>query len=206
MNRQEYMRELKEKLRRLPKSDYERAIAYYEEYFDEAGSENEMQAIEDLGSPDEAASQIICDIAVNNTKQPRAGVKKGMKALWVGILAVFAAPIALPILLVILAICMVLLVLIAVLLLCFLVVGAVVMISGPISLIAGLGILTKDFAAAICCAGYGFIGIGIGFLILYVFFHLCKMTMNNLIRFFGRVARKGSKSNEDFIKEENSYE
>ena len=37
MNKQEYMRQLEIKLKRLPKDDFERAIEYYEEYFAEAG-------------------------------------------------------------------------------------------------------------------------------------------------------------------------
>ena len=53
MNKQEYMKQLKQCLRRLPKEDFERAVEYYEEYFADAGSENEAKAIEDLGSPKE---------------------------------------------------------------------------------------------------------------------------------------------------------
>ena len=58
MNKQEYMNQLKERLRRLPKEDFARAVEYYEEYFAEAGEENEAKAIEDLGSPQEAADYL----------------------------------------------------------------------------------------------------------------------------------------------------
>ncbi len=51
MNRNEYMQRLKDRLRRLPKEDYNKALSYFTEYFEEAGQENESQAIEDLGSP-----------------------------------------------------------------------------------------------------------------------------------------------------------
>ncbi|MBO5486323.1 MAG: DUF1700 domain-containing protein, partial [Eubacterium sp.] len=57
MNREEYMKLLKRRLRKLPKEDFNKAIAYFEEYFDEAGAERETEAIEDLGSPEEAAGQ-----------------------------------------------------------------------------------------------------------------------------------------------------
>ncbi len=96
MNKQEYMRQLEIKLKRLPKDDFERAIEYYEEYFAEAGEEHEQKAIEDLGSPQEAADQIIKDFALNYSKEPVKDVKSGMNALWVGVLALFAAPLALP--------------------------------------------------------------------------------------------------------------
>lgn len=38
MNREEYLNELKKYLRRLPKDDYENAIEYFTEYFEDAGS------------------------------------------------------------------------------------------------------------------------------------------------------------------------
>ena len=36
---------------------------YFEEYFEDAGIENEQKAIEDLGAPEEAASALILDLA-----------------------------------------------------------------------------------------------------------------------------------------------
>ena len=44
MTKTEYMKILARSLRRLPKEDYDRAIEYFEEYFAEAGPENEQQA------------------------------------------------------------------------------------------------------------------------------------------------------------------
>ena len=42
MTRKEYMEQLKKYLKRLPKEDYDNAIEYFSEYFDEAGPENEL--------------------------------------------------------------------------------------------------------------------------------------------------------------------
>lgn len=39
MNKEQYMKVLKKRLRRLPKEDYNRAVEYFEEYFAEAGRE-----------------------------------------------------------------------------------------------------------------------------------------------------------------------
>lgn len=49
MTRKEYMEQLRKYLKRLPKEDYENAIEYFSEYFDEAGPENEQQVMEELG-------------------------------------------------------------------------------------------------------------------------------------------------------------
>lgn len=60
MNRQEFMRRLEYLLRSIPESERADALAYYNNYFDEAGVENEQQVIQELGSP-EAVAQIILE-------------------------------------------------------------------------------------------------------------------------------------------------
>ena len=45
------------------KKDYDKALAYFDEYFEDAGPENEQQAIADLGSPEEAAKELIMNLA-----------------------------------------------------------------------------------------------------------------------------------------------
>ena len=84
MNKADYMQSLKKQLRRLPREDFEKAIEYFEEYFSDAGIENEAQVIEDLGTPEFAAEQIITNIALKNTNAPVKDVKKGLNAVWVG--------------------------------------------------------------------------------------------------------------------------
>ena len=49
MRREEFMRELEYLLRDIPANEREDALAYYENYFDEAGAENEQQVIKELG-------------------------------------------------------------------------------------------------------------------------------------------------------------
>ena len=50
MTRQEYMEQLKKYLKRLPKEDYENAIEYFSEYFDEAGLQKEQQVMKETFS------------------------------------------------------------------------------------------------------------------------------------------------------------
>ena len=47
MNKTEYMKILSKKLRRLPKEDYARAIEYFVEYFEEAGSDQPSFSVPD---------------------------------------------------------------------------------------------------------------------------------------------------------------
>ena len=50
MNREEYLKRLSFLLKDLPEEEIEDAIAYYEDYFEEAGEEKEEQVIKDTSN------------------------------------------------------------------------------------------------------------------------------------------------------------
>ena len=58
MNREEFMRRLTELLGDVPPQEREEAIQYYNDYFDDAGAENESGVIASLGTPEELAGAI----------------------------------------------------------------------------------------------------------------------------------------------------
>ena len=58
MNRAEFMRRLTELLGDVPPQEREEAIQYYNDYFDDAGAENESGVIASLGTPEELAGAI----------------------------------------------------------------------------------------------------------------------------------------------------
>jgi len=62
MNRQEFMEKLEYLLRGIPEMERADALAYYNDYFDEAGVENEYQVIQELGSPENVAQTILEDV------------------------------------------------------------------------------------------------------------------------------------------------
>lgn len=196
MNRAEYISLLKRQLRRLPKKDFDKAIEYFEEYFEEAGSENEAQAIVDLGSPESAADQIITDMALSNAKEPVKNVKRGLNAVWIGLLALFAIPIGLPIIfafvIVIATFILTILLLIASLILS----GILVTLIGPFCIAAGFTVLFSNASAFITCLGFGLIYSGVGALITYGMVLVCRAFLNSMVKLFGRVVRKGRKKHE----------
>ncbi len=61
MTAYEYMNALREALGVLPEEERANAIRYYEEYFLDAGPENEARVIEELGAPEQVAQQILND-------------------------------------------------------------------------------------------------------------------------------------------------
>ena len=58
MNRIEYMTKLASLLQDIPEVERRDAMKYYNDYFDEAGEENEEQVIREFGAPEEVAENI----------------------------------------------------------------------------------------------------------------------------------------------------
>lgn len=58
MNRTEFMNELRRLLQDIPEAERREALQYYNDYFDDAGPENEAQVIRELGSPAQVAKTI----------------------------------------------------------------------------------------------------------------------------------------------------
>ncbi|MCQ4670639.1 DUF1700 domain-containing protein [Lactonifactor longoviformis] len=193
MNKEEYMSQMRHNLRRLPKEDFDKAIEYFEEYFAEAGPEQEGQAIEDLGSPDTAADEIIRSLAVQNAMESQKSVKRGVSAVWVGILAVFAAPIGLPLAFAagVLALSFVLVIFC---ILFALIVTAVALALSAIPLLGGsLWLLFTSPINGLASTGLSLIAIGIGFWVVKGCLWLSRRFLNGMTGLFGKIARKGKK-------------
>lgn len=193
MTKQEYMEQLEKRLRRLPKEDFEHAVSYFEEYFADAGEENEAQAIEDLGTPQQAADQIIRDMALDYAKEPVPNVKKGFRALWIVLLAIFAAPIAVP-----LMGCGVLLVLAAVVTVCailfaLLMIAVASVITGPVTIMAGFTVLGRSIPVFLCCLGMGLAATGVGAALTYGMGLLCRSFLSWTIKVIGKMIQKGGR-------------
>ena len=77
MNRKEFIDKLDYLLQDIEDIEREEALQYYEDYFDEAGSENESQVIKDLGSPERVAAIIKAGLE-NQFDQDIEYSEKGM--------------------------------------------------------------------------------------------------------------------------------
>lgn len=58
MSRWEFMRRLEELLADISPSEREEALQYYNDYINDAGRENEAEAIRSLGAPEQVAKSI----------------------------------------------------------------------------------------------------------------------------------------------------
>lgn len=196
MNKTEYMKTLTHSLRRLPKEDYDKAIDYFEEYFADAGPENEQQAIEDLGSPEEAANELIIDLAVKNAQEPPKTVKRGLSALWIGILGVCAAPIALPVAFALLAVMICLVVVALLLIFCLFLAAVAVVASGIIGFFGGAVLLFSTFADGLATIGTALFTLGAGLLIVYGSWIFCRWFLRKVSKSLANIS-KGGRKNED---------
>lgn len=198
MNRQEYMEELKKKLSKLPKDDFDKAIDYFEEYFEDAGKENELQAIEDLGNPKEAADQIVRELAMDNERNLEAknDIKKGLSGIWIAILAICASPIALPIVIAVIAIVFALVVSIVSVLFSFGVSGIALIVAAFVSIIAGFTMIGKSIPVFMVIFGSGLLCAVIGFWIMYASYLLTRKFFYWIVVAFSRMISKGGKKNE----------
>ena len=66
MSRKEFMEELQRLLGELPAEEREEALSYYESYFEEAGAEQEQVVLDELGSAERIANQILRDYRMEN--------------------------------------------------------------------------------------------------------------------------------------------
>lgn len=97
MTRTDYLRELDGYLKKLPRADYEDAMAYFEEYFDEAGEENVQTVINELGSPKEAANDLLHHLLDSSSPVGSRRERSRKDKVIIALLTLFSAPIAIPI-------------------------------------------------------------------------------------------------------------
>lgn len=69
MTRAEYLKELEANLVALPKEERDMAVEFYNEYFEDAGAENEQAVIDELGKPFNLARSIIGETSAYNKSE-----------------------------------------------------------------------------------------------------------------------------------------
>lgn len=194
MDRASYLKQLRGILRRLPAHELDAALAYYEEYFEEAGEENEHQVISQLGSPSHVASQILADFALKDLETSSAkSTKKNMSAIWLIILAILSAPLSLPLLAT--AIALIFSFGAVIISLIFAIVATVISIfaGGVVAIISGFLILTEHWPTALLFMGVGLIVTGLGVLLFPVVARVIKKTVVVSVETLGRLFHKMTK-------------
>ena len=218
MTRKEYMEQLKKYLKRLPKEDYDNAIEYFSEYFDEAGPENEQQVMEELGQPKEAARELLLNLlqeSVGDSKDitekktaalPAAGSYYGESShahsrtdsgnLSTTGYSTSAGKKRSPGKIILLAFLVICASPVSIALL-FAGLAVVSAIAGGIVLTGfGVTLIARSLAAACMMVGSGFLMAGAGILVGVLTIYICKWCAMGIGRLVNRLARKKVHKNE----------
>ena len=189
MSRDEYLRILARELRKLPREEFDRAMEYYTEYFEEAGPENVEAVMADLGSPVEVAREIIRDTALKRMDDPVKSMKKGFSSIWIIILSIFAAPIALPMAILLRAVLLMLLAAGGMVRIGMLMAGVGGAASGIVTGGAGVAMLFQSVPSGIAIIGLGMLLAGLGILATMAMGFIVKWIFRGLRAIFRRILR-----------------
>lgn len=193
MNRNEFLARLSELIAALPTDERENAIRYYEEYFDDAGPENEARVIAELGSPEDCAQQILSAGMLepqaakhkhdtmdggeaNSAQTGTAPRRRDSHGLLIFVLAICALPILLPLVLAAIAVVLALAVAAAAVLLAL---G----VAGIGCTLAGVALFFRSAVLGAFVLGIGLIAGGLTWLLLVPLVKLMVKACVGVIRF-----------------------
>jgi uncharacterized membrane protein len=195
MTRNDFLAQLKVQLRRLPPEEIDNAMSYYEEYFNEAGPENEQKVLAELGSPAAVASKIIGEYAVNDLV-PKAPVQKKspqVHPIIIVLLAILASPIALPIAFALVVSVAAVIFALGAVFFSLGVSSVAVAIYGIFMFFSGFAALFQSFGTGLFFIGYGLLCIAVGIALAVGIFNLCKVSVSALQKALGNyLIRKGA--------------
>ncbi|WP_368395524.1 DUF1700 domain-containing protein [Streptococcus gallolyticus] len=193
MTKVDYLAKLDKYLRKLPKEDYQEAMDYFSEYFEEAGPENEAQVIAELGTPKEAARDIISRLLdekiIDQEKRPKSRVS----VVWLAILAILATPVALPLALVLFLAVITILALGVAAIAVVLSLGVAFLTSGIYILFDSWSYLNISFSATALSFGLGLLALGLSLLTLLAAGAVCKVVGRSIVNLARKTENKRRK-------------
>lgn len=216
MKRKEYMDKLEQFLDKLPMEEREEALQFYNDYFDDAGVENEDKVIQELGTPEEVAEKIkrgytgeyasyseqgFEDSRFKNTQEittdrqedvteekKRNSENKNLgKILALIFLVILGIPVILPLGAAIIVVIIALIIALAALIFGIGVSGIAIFISGIAVIIAGIAKVVFHPATGILTAGIGGILLAVGILLTWAVAAVAVKVLPAGIRFVVRI-------------------
>lgn len=193
MTKVDYLAKLDKYLRKLPKEDYQEAMDYFSEYFEEAGPENETQVIAELGTPKEAARDIISRLLDEKIIDQEKTPKSRVSMVWLAILAVIITPVALPLALVLFLAVITILALGVAAIAVVLSLGVAFLTSGIYMLFDSWSYLNISFSATALSFGLGLLALGLSLLTLLAAGAVCKVVGRSIVNLARKTENKRRK-------------
>ena len=176
MTRTEYLNQLEAYLMKLPQSDRIEAMDYFKELFDDAGPEGEEELMTSLGSPKEAAHDILTTLLDKKINEENSS-KNDRYILRIALLALLAAPIGIPVGIALLMSIIGIFIAAVSVLIAFFAVSVAGLILGGVLLFESFYVLAESTSAFILIFGGGLLAIGASSLVL--------LATSYVARFFG---------------------
>ena len=165
MTKQEYLSDLANRLKGLPKEDRDDAILYYEELIGDMELTDGEDVSLRIGTPKEVAREIIQNSTVKYAEEisenPK-NVKSTGKVIWLSILGILSAPVALPLAIVLFAVALVLVITLLVIYISFFATAIALVVGGFISVVTSF--MAPGFMNKITSLGMGLLGLSLGIL------------------------------------------
>lgn len=162
MNREQYINELKKRMHGMSEAEIADAVAYCEEYFDEAMDDE--KAMSDLGTPAKFAVQLKAESAIRQTNNETVTDQRPrsmMKAIVMIMAGIFALPIAVPLLFVALTLILLFFVLFFILMIVGIILIAACAYAVIISVV-GVWFHAQGIGDILCSIGVALIFLGVG--------------------------------------------
>lgn len=195
MTKQVYLDQLRKYLKKLPAEDYADAMEYFTEYFEEADEEQAQQLMHELGTPKEAARELIQNLLDKKITEQADGTapKKKSHIFWIAFLTICAAPIGVPLLIaLLLVLCALCICAAAIVLSVFCCALAFFLVGGKL-IVRGLLAIPYTLSGAGMIAGSGLLTLGLSILAVVLGIYLCKwcqMLFAKLARWISQKRRR----------------
>ena len=193
MTKVDYLAKLDKYLRKLPKEDYQEAMDYFSEYFEEAGLENEAQVITELGTPKEAARDIISRLLDEKIIEQEKTPKSRVSMVWLAILAILSAPVTLTLALFLFLAVITILALGVAAIAVVLSLGVAFLTSGIYMLFDSWSYLNISFSTTALSFGLGLLALGLSLLALLAAGAVCKVVGRSIVNLARKTENKRRK-------------
>lgn len=164
MNRSEFMKILTSGINTLPEEEFNDAINYYNEYFDEAGKKKEKKVIEELGNPSHIAEQIMADYKEKKTTLKKEKEKKEIPT-WILAILICTSPLWISLCFALFAIIFSLFLALFALFISFYIVSVVFVVVGFLLFLFGFAALFEHVPTGIYALGCALALTGLGLLL-----------------------------------------
>ena len=193
MNRIEFMEALSGLLQDIPEEDRMDALKYYNDYFDDAGAENEKNVIDELESPEKVAAKIKADR--EDPEDEKAGMpmeqeNKPLKMILIVAIILIGCPVIVPVAIGLLAAIAGILIAAFTFFVTIVIGFAAIVIVAIVLTAAGIGSMFVNIGVGLALFGAGMILIAVGAIGTVAGIRLCIIVFPGMIRGIVWILRK----------------